>query len=277
MRTLSREPWAMRHEPTRLAANRQFGRYNGIERHEVRQADVAGQSYVEQARRTREMLRSMDPEQVKQVIEFHRDLNFFEALALAKQEGKLIVPNDIHDGILTKTIDQEYLKQNYPVWTGTLLIYEAPDKKFGKKVFYSWEYYKVNYSISFTIPEQFQGKTNCALAIDHPDFKLVDLGKNKYEIRLAKEAEVHLIEQFPKENGRYLTDQGIPIGVAVVSSDHARYLWRFKVANITPLLRFVEEFANGKCIVDAYGRRGHTFNVHLVPLASASNTSDSHD
>ncbi len=81
MRRLSREPWALRDEPTRLAANRQFGRYGPMQPQAVRQPDVTGQSFAEQVARTRQMLRSMDPEVVKQVIEFHKGLTFFEALA----------------------------------------------------------------------------------------------------------------------------------------------------------------------------------------------------
>src|SRR3989338_2522399 len=78
----------------RLEAGSRFGRYKDLERHEVRKLEVTGQSFSERVQKAREMLGSMIPEQVKQVMEFYRDLTVFEALALAQREGKLIVPND---------------------------------------------------------------------------------------------------------------------------------------------------------------------------------------
>ncbi len=212
-----------------LAADSRFRRYGPIDKHEARQPDVTGQSFAERARKASQMLRSMDPEKVKQVIEFHRGLNFFEALALAKREGKLIVPNDIHDRILTETTDEQYLRANHSVWTGTLVIYEAPDKKFGKNVIFSWEHNKVKYSFSFNVPEQFRGKANCALVIEHPDFELMALGDNRYELRVD-ERSVHQVESFAKENSwhRYDAETGIPHGEAVKESSDARHLWRLK-------------------------------------------------
>ena len=214
---------------------RNFGRYKHEIEKAVRQPDVTGQAYHEQVKRTREMLRSMTPEKALQIIEFHKGLNLFEALALAQREGKLIVPNDIHDGILTKTTDQEYLKQNYPVWTGTLVICEAPDKKFGEQVVSRWkDDNDVKCSISFTVPKQFRGLRNCALVIEHPDFEFVkievkpilrkieSLLKNiiysDYEIKLVRGANIQLIENFPKKDDWHLTDRGIPIGTIVASS-----------------------------------------------------------
>ncbi len=272
MRGLSNGQCALGSEPIRLAADRQFGRYKPESSQEVRKPNVTGQSYAEQVKRTREMLRSMDPEKVKQVIEFRQDLNFFQALALAQREGKLIVPNDIHDRILTETKDEQYLRQNYSVRTGTLVIYEKPDKKLGKEVVYSWKdiYTKVNYSISFSVPEQFQGLVNCALIVEHPDFEIrrlrvrknpkdllnranrilkdlpegqTDLGNNNYEIKPL--GEIRLIENFPTHSQRWWYNIGpetkIPIGKPVKESKDARYLWRLDRAYIGSVGRGVDD------------------------------------
>ena len=224
--------------PAVIRAGDPFGKYKTEESHEVRKADVTGQSYAEQVKRTRQMLRSMRPEAVSQIIEFHRGLNLFEALALAKREGKLIVPNDIHDRILMETKDEEYLRQNYPVWTGTLIIFEKSDTPLGDAVVFIWEHNKVTYSISFTIPEQFRGLLNCALVVEYPDFELVNLGNNRYELKLVEECNIKPINNFPKRDGWYLTDHWIPNGAEVSpSANDARRLWRVSDRNNISLIR----------------------------------------
>src|SRR3989338_6876483 len=123
-----------------LNANSRFNRFAPEVHQLVRQADTQSQSYIEKARRTREMLRGMTVDQLLQVIEFKRDLTFFQALELAKQ-GYLIVPNDIHDIILTEMLDQKLLLKLYSngKWTGTLVIYEKPDEPFGENVTFRWQ------------------------------------------------------------------------------------------------------------------------------------------
>ena len=243
-----------------LRVNDPFKRFKPEVHQEVRQADVTG-TEIERLRARRQMLQSMDPEQVKQVIEFHKGLNLFEAVALAKREGKLIVPNDVHDRILTETKDEAYLRQNYPVWTGTLVIYEKPDESFGKQVVFE--------GIAFNVPEQFQGKTNCALVVEHSDFDLISLGNNRYELKVTNETTVHVIEQFAKEDGWYLSDHGIPVGTKVVYSQDARYLVRLNSAVIYLLLRYVNNFSDRKGGYDVFACGGHgiDFKVGMIPLA----------
>ena len=260
-------------------ANATFGKYKKEDAQPVRQLDVTGQTFIEQVKKTRQMLRDMDPETVKQVIEFHTDLTVFEALALAKREGKLIVPNGVHDRILTETKDEVYLRQSYPVWTGTLIIYEEPDEKFGKKVVYSWEADKVKYSVSLEVPKQFRGLRNCALVVEYPDFEVIDLGKNRYELRVSDEQNIHLVQNFAKENGWYLTDHGIPVGAEVASSKNdARYLWRTSGTYSGLLCRGFGDFDNGRRrVVGAGDRPSYVVGVGMVPLAAIPEKSDPHD
>ena len=238
-----------------LRAEDPFRRYKQEPTHEMRKQEVVG-NRQEAVRRTREMLRSMTVEQLLQVVEFvPQELDLFEALALAQRENKLIVPNDILDRILAGITDTELLKKLYkgPTWTGTLVIYEAPDKKFGKQVTFTFEYQKnVKSSFSFKIPKQFQGLRNCALAIEHPDFEIVEISKkpsawsrifdrhksqieNQYEIKLVDGANIHLIENFPKKGDSwYIPDPEtkIPQGEPVKESDEAKSLRRLDRAYI---------------------------------------------
>ncbi len=240
-----------------MAAASRFGRYGPMDKYEARGLKIDG-TEPERLRARREMLRSMDPETAKTVIEFHRDLNFFQALALAQREGSIIVPNFVHDRILTETTDEQYLKQNYPVLTGTLIIYEAPGKPFAGKVVFNWEAHNGTiHSISFIVPEQFRRLRNCALVVEHPDFDILDSGNNKFELRLVHGASVHLIEQFPKKDGWHMphAENGIPHGRLVKESSDSRHLWR--ITNGSHLgslgrVRFIWLIDYGRRYVNAY-------------------------
>ena len=309
-KSLRPKPYDLNPKPYSLqpmAADRRFGKYGPMDSHEVRKPDVIGQSYLEQARKVREMLRSMKPDAVSQIIEFRKGLTAFEVLALAKTEGRLIVPNSVHDGILTKTKDEEYLKQNYPVWTGTLVIYEAPDKPFGEQLVFG--------DITFQVPEQFQGKVNCALVVEHPHFEIrrisnyrkrrsrptnpsgfvvhsssprkigdlskgqTDLGKNSYELKAVDG--IHLIEQFPRQDGWYMphTETGIPQGAIVKKSSdsRSRYLWVLNddSSYLGPVARgAVMGGGEYKRDVVPYGWNEPAFGVALMPLAAMSSNFD---
>jgi hypothetical protein len=198
-----------------------FGRYGPMEEKAVRKAEVTGDelSYL---RQRREMLRSMTPEQALQVIEFHEGLNAFEALELAKKQGKVIVPNDVHDRIFTET------DKVYRAWTGTAVIYEKPDAPFKDKVVYAWKHGGMQYFVTFNVPQQFIGKTNCALVVEHPDFDLVSLGDNNFRLK-ADEGSLNLIEHFPKETHMwYAYDKKfrIPTGNPRNAEESRRRLWR---------------------------------------------------
>ena len=228
-----------------------FERYRREEPVEVRGADVKGTD-LEILRRKRELLKAMTPEQALEVIEFRRNLNLFEAVEIAKRENLLLVPNFIIERILTET------KAEIP-WTrtGTLIIYQKPDAPFGALVTYQ--------GIAFSVPEKYQGMTNCALAVEHPDFEILDLGANKHELRMADESTIHLIEKFPGKHGWHLlhAETGIPHGrQAEQKSPEGRRLWRVKDSYVGLLVRYYV-YDGGGPRVDAYFQASGRFGVAL--------------
>ncbi len=241
-----------------MAAASRFGRYGPMEKHDVRGLKIDG-TELDRLRARRQMLREMDPEQALQVIEFRRDLNFLQALALAKQEGSIIVPNFVHDRILTETKgrkDKKYLEENYPVRTGTLIIYEKPDVPFDEEVFFK--------GITFNIPSKFQGKVNCALVIVYPDFESIALGNNKYELRAADE-NIHLIERFPKKDGWYIphAETGVPHGESAEANSNTKYLYRLNGSSYVGLLACDGYVYYGRQDVGAYYRASCMFKLAL--------------
>lgn len=225
------------HADSRFRSKDPFRRYRTEKEQAVRQAQLKLKDLPTDLREKREMLRAMTPKQVLAVIEFYDDLTFFEALELAKSTGRLIVPNDVHDRILTGIDDEQSIKQVYPTRTGTILIYEKPDKSFGRFVGFE--------GIVFEVPEQFQGKTNCALVVEHPDFEIINVSEDaagsntdfdlktirarSYELIVKDPSRIHLIENFPrKDRGWYMphTKTIISQDAEVTELAEARHLWR---------------------------------------------------
>jgi len=131
------------------------------------------------------------------------------------------------------------------LWTGTALIYEAPDVPFRSDVSVSISDPEKDfiYSISCHIPQRYRGKKNCALAVEFPDFWIATLGYLTYELNVLEHAALHLIEDFPSDNGSYLFDQRfhIPYGTqkAAFGADLTmqRSLFRMKTAFVAPIMR----------------------------------------
>jgi len=240
--------------PAVLMARRRFGNFKTEPRVPIRRADVPGNK-LQSLRDLREMIRDMEPEDVMNMITFYPKLNVFEALALANREGALIVPNVIHDRILTETNNPVFLN-NFTVWTGTLLIYEAPGRAFGETLVYVWEH-TVQYSISFNIPDEFRGQKDCALVVQHHDFDLLPTGPNSYRLNVTDVNMIHLIENFPSTSGEhyysYEEQFRIPVQSASSSNDR-RLLWRMSDCYIGLVVRgdgYVDYWRRG--VVAEYG------------------------
>ncbi len=220
----------------------------------VRQHLVIGDEMQHLLRR-RQMLRSMTPEQAYHAIDWvHADLTFFESVALAKETGKLMVPNDVIDRILTKTDYQMPI-----VRTGTIIMYGAPDTPFSDKINYG--------GIEFSMPTRFRGKTKCALVVVYPDFDLISLVGGGYRLVVPDETQLHLIEQFPKRDGRYWQDCefGIPYGAMKKSSQYTRDLWRMDSSYIGFVARGVYGFGDvNRCDVGARGDQSGVSGVALI-------------
>jgi len=218
-------------------ARSRFGRFKPEERVSTRRADVPGNK-LQSLRDLRKMIETMNPEDVMNMITFYPKLNTFEALALANREGALIVPNSTYDRILTETNNPDLFK-NYPVWTGTLILYEVPGKVFGETLVYVRVHDNVQYSISFNVPDEFRGQRNCALVVQHPDFDLLPTGPNSYRLNVTDVNMIHLIEKFPSTSGKlYLYEEQFRIPVqSASSSNDRRLLWRMSDCYIGLVVR----------------------------------------
>ncbi len=208
-------------------ANR-FKGYSPETEKAVRKAAVSGDE-LSFLRQRREMIRGVKPEDAAVMMEFHDDMSIFEALDLARREGRIIVPNDVHVAIAARA--RKTASGYWATWTGTFIAYEAPDVPLGDRILGGWMALVgarvEGFEIGFDVPAEFRGKTNCALVVEHPDFELVDLGGNRFEVR-PLEGSVSLVEVFPAENNVYYECDarfGIPVG-ARSGVDTSKYLAR---------------------------------------------------
>ena len=215
-----------------LHASDIFRRFSPEVAQSVRRPDITNQSYLEQAKKARQMLREMKPGQVLQMIEVHKDLEFVDALELAKRENKIIIPNYAAAKILEILRYQENdPRPSFMLWSGTLIIYEKPDEPFEDKIVFTWQHASIYYTIVFDIPEQFRGKRNCALVVEHPDFVLTKIDDNQFELSVPDVNDIHLLRSVPKKTGAWHMPEslfGIPVGRRIKYSEGLglSYLWR---------------------------------------------------
>ena len=245
-----------------LMARRRFGNFKTEPRVPIRRADVPGNK-LQSLRDLREMIRDMEPEDVMNMITFYRNVTVFEALTLANREGALIVPNSTYDRILTETNNPVFLN-NPPVWTGTLVIYEAPGRVFGETLVYAWEH-TVQYSISFNVPDEFRGQRNCALIVQHPDFDLLPTGPNSYRLNVTDVNMIHLIEKFPSTGGKYPHEEQFRIPVqSASSSNDQRWFWRVVGSCYIGLVVRFDDVVYYRRYVDAVDRASGEHGVAVI-------------
>ena len=233
------------------SASDRFKGYEPIIHQDVRLAQVQGDE-LSRLRQKLKLLREMPPDVARRAIDFRREeLDLFGALDLAKKLGKVLVPNDIVDRVLTETDAKIHWHR-----TGTMVIYEAPGMSFGEKFTYD--------SISFTVPEQFRGKKDCVLVVECPDFNILPSGNKKHELIVDDPTRIHLLERFPGKSGWNLPDDKfkVPVGEPVQESDEARYLWRHDASYIGPLVRLVDGIYYRRDVF-AYVRHASAFGVAL--------------
>jgi len=249
--------------PAVLMARSRFGRFKPEERVSTRRADVSGDQ-IQRLRDLRKMIETMDPENVMNMITVYNGLNVFEALALAKSEGALIVPNSTHDRILTETNNPDFFKNSF-VWTGTLVIYEAPGRAFGETLVYVRVHDNVQDSISFNVPDEFRGQRNCALIVQHPDFDLLPTGPNSYRLNVTDVNMIHLIEKFPSTGGKYPHEEQFRIPVqSASSSNDQRWFWRVVGSCYIGLVVRFDDVVYYRRYVDAVDRASGEHGVAVI-------------
>ncbi len=171
-----------------------------------------------------------------------------EAVATANQRKLIILSNKLLDARVV-TSDQ-WTKENevYPTWSGTMTAYVEPNKSFkdsnredsGKYALYTDP--ETNITYRFPVPKEAEGisnlrkATNVILVVEHgfdekgnPTFEINDDGKAQKLIYVPDDANIKVVQNFPTENGWYLTDDRftIPTGKQVSAGEEAtRYLRR---------------------------------------------------
>ncbi len=192
-------------------------------------------------------------------------LTMWDAIERANKEGYIIIPNQVHDRMLVETdfFKTPGIKEGYPAWTGTLVIYTNPDTPFNDNVIYNWEHDNVFYSISINIPEIYKGKVNSALVIEHPNFNILSLGNNSYEIKLNKN--IFLFENFPRKSGQYRQDKQFRILIVEKSETEDKniiVLQRIESNYIGTLVRSSLGIAGRN--VYAIDKPSDFFGVHVI-------------
>ncbi len=86
-------------------------------------------------------------------------------------------------------------------WTGTGIIYEAPDREFGRSVEFKFCRWWTN-SMFVEIPKLFQGLKNTALSLEHPEYTIEKVGDGLYAFKIhVTDSRINVVEGFPREDG----------------------------------------------------------------------------
>lgn len=201
-------------------------------------------------------------------------VNLVEAMRLVNESGKRMLSNKETDAILQDDGERKKYSDLFPCRTGTLLISIAAGQPFKEFVKFS--------GVVFDVPKQFQGLTDKALIIEHPDWGIEEKEYSlniPYEEKItrkitkiiASESKIEAID-YPKEDGYYLTEEshGVPNGTPSESSEaKARYLIRRDGEDyIGPLVRLDYRFGDYRRDILAYGGPDWTRGVGVVQAFS---------
>ena len=154
------------------------------------------------------------------------------AIAEANKKGKTLVTNLWADDDVVNRNGLNQRANAYPSWTGTMVAYEMPGVAFGKRIVYN---YSSSSPIIFNVPQQFVGRKDCILCINHGFLTNgIPILQRKFTpdgilIEVSDPSLIKLIRNFNMENGWYLPDPkfGIPVGVPSNSlNPAARYSFR---------------------------------------------------
>jgi len=181
----------------------------------------------------------------KRMLEGKKGLSCLQALQLAAQNRFRISSNKSHDPMLLTS--SAHLGLNaYPAWTGTLIAYTKPGEKFGSFVGYADS--KTGERYLFSVPEEYRGESDMALALEAQHARLALEGKNILLVAIEAEKVIGLPD-FPRENGWYMPDskESIPLGEKVKVQPQARRLHRAE--------SMVSLIARGSRSLDFYARR----------------------
>lgn len=176
-----------------------------------------------------------------------------EALELADKNNLVLASNKRLSRPLTLTTeykDLRKIREALPCWTGTMAGYVEPDTAFCESKYYSREDGAILYKdpkdgqvYAFPVPVKYRDKENMVLLAEHPDFSLVQDGKN-----LVVDASIIAgLAQFPKKSYWYDNDEhgqngdgqfDIPVGERVGNWEkNVRYLVRKIDSRVGPVAR----------------------------------------
>jgi len=147
-----------------------------------------------------------------------------EALRRADDAGLVIASNKRIDRALTSSEGWKSIIDAFPLWTGTLVAYEEPGKRFGKT--FEWSDYPDRHRYVLDVPEEHQGKKNVVLVAEHPNFAIERDGIT----RIIHAKEVGIVAKVPANTGGWYSGDpvyDIPSGEQVNKrSDAARIIVR---------------------------------------------------
>ena len=191
-------------------------------------------------------------------------------LALDK-EGKRMPANADYDNVLVGSEAWQSIKEVFPAWTDSVLVYPAKNGKFkaGRDVVDAFKDDAGNEWVFSTasIPKEAIGRKGVGIHIDHP---AIEVRRKTVILSAGPESTVTVLEDFIQENGKAgKVDEKTRVPLADSNVDdlpaeQVRWLYRIDGAGVRPLVRGFYGYVRGRRVVGAFYRQDSRFWVALV-------------
>lgn len=194
-------------------------------------------------------------------------------LALDKKKKKM-PSNANYDSVLIGSDAWMQIKEVFPAWTDTVLVYPESGGEFkgGEEVIDALKDGMGNSWVFSTdsIPMAAIGKKGVAICIDHPKIKLLE---NKVVLSAGTESTVTVLRNFIQESGRAgrvdeRTRVPLESDTRDLPLDQIRRLYRVNGAGVRPLVRVCDGYIVDRWAVNVHYRQDYRYGVAQLETIS---------
>ncbi len=226
------------------------------------------------AAQAREIAQDISAQQTR-IVPTGKNQPWLDARLAMDKEGNRMPTNADYDRVLVGSEAWKQIKEVFPAWSDTVLVYPEKGGKFkaGKDVTDAFKDGAGNtwvFSAS-SVPKEAVGKKGVAICIEHPKIELIG---SRVVLSAGPESSVTLLENFIQENGMAgkvdeKTRVPLEANMSNLSPEQIRWLYRIYDIGVRPLVRgFYGYDVRLRRVVYAIGRLDLRFGVAQLETGS---------
>ena len=186
---------------------------------------------------------------------------WLDARLALDREGKRMPTNADYDRVLVGSEAWQSMKEVFPAWTDSVLVYPAVGGEFnaGRDVVDAFKDDAGNEWVfsAASIPKEAIGKEGVGIHIDHP---AIEVRGKTIILSAGPESTVTVLEDFIQESGKAgKVDEKTRVPLADSNVDNLptgqiRWLWGTNGAGVRPLVRGFDDLGDGRGVYADYGQ-----------------------